>query len=254
MALGQKSARGVGHIFAAIGVVSVGNEFLCPAFGAEAKALVGDQFVMGEAIVQFDHVHILDADARLFLHLFRGGGGHVVADDLHHVMRLKGRGEIGGHGLRGDRNGGRDVVFFGEGLGAEDRRRPATGRRTGHEPGHHALPHEGGVHYVIFAHLGIEEGKGVVDRVARGLGADLGKVAQFGAVFLHMAFARAAEVAQRQWHLRIADKHIGFMVKIVKRCRAIGPVALKRAALHLLKANGEDAIGNAVLNRLTRKE
>ena len=60
-----------------------------PPSGHKPKRLVGDQFVVGEAVVQFDDADILGADAGLLVDLVRGGARHVVADQPHHVLRYR---------------------------------------------------------------------------------------------------------------------------------------------------------------------
>src|SRR5262245_21618802 len=52
MPLGQQPAGRVGHDPAAIGVVAIVDEARRLAFAAEAKALIGDQLVVGKAVVQ----------------------------------------------------------------------------------------------------------------------------------------------------------------------------------------------------------
>ena len=59
MTLRQQAARWVGHDLAAIGVVAVVDELLGAALRAKPERLVGEQFVVREAVVQFDHVDVL---------------------------------------------------------------------------------------------------------------------------------------------------------------------------------------------------
>jgi hypothetical protein len=54
--LGQQAAGRIGDDLAAVGVVAVVDEFVGAAFRAQAERFVGDQLVVGEAVVQFDHV------------------------------------------------------------------------------------------------------------------------------------------------------------------------------------------------------
>ena len=71
VALGEQAAGGVGDDSAAIGVVAVGDELFGGACGGEAEGFVGDEFVGGEAVVEFDDVEVGGADAGGFVDLAR---------------------------------------------------------------------------------------------------------------------------------------------------------------------------------------
>ena len=63
MPFGQKPARRVGDDLAAIGVVARVDERLRAAFRAEPERLVGDQLVVGEAVVQLDDADVFGSDS-----------------------------------------------------------------------------------------------------------------------------------------------------------------------------------------------
>ena len=102
MTFRKQAAGRVGDDLAAIGVVAGVDERLGAALGAQAQRLVSDQFVVGEAVMQFDDADIFRADTGLLVDLVRSGAGHVVADQPHHVLRVEGAVRVGRHRLRGD--------------------------------------------------------------------------------------------------------------------------------------------------------
>ncbi|MNU10031.1 hypothetical protein D3C72_2569540 [compost metagenome] len=57
---------------------------------------------MGEAIVQFDDVHVFRAIAGALIGKRRGLPGHVHAHQLPHVLGLEGLRRVGGHALPDD--------------------------------------------------------------------------------------------------------------------------------------------------------
>jgi hypothetical protein len=100
------------------------------ALGRQAQRLVGDQLVGGEAVVQFDHVHVVGADAGGLVDLGRGLGRHVVA---HHARACRGCRRcwaVGGHGLGGDAHAAVQPVPRGESRRADDGRGGAAGGRA----------------------------------------------------------------------------------------------------------------------------
>src|SRR5689334_6015740 len=62
MALRQETTGRIGDDATAIGVVAVIDELGRLALLAEAKTLIGDQLVLGEAVVQLDDVEIIRPD------------------------------------------------------------------------------------------------------------------------------------------------------------------------------------------------
>mgnify|MGYP003347060188 CR=1 FL=1 len=66
VAFREQPAGRVGDDLAAIGVVAVGDELLGATFGAQPERLVGNQFVMGEAVVQLDDVDVIRPDAGIW--------------------------------------------------------------------------------------------------------------------------------------------------------------------------------------------
>ena len=130
MALGQQAAGRIGHDLAAIGVVAIVDEALGAAFGAQAERLVGDQLVVREAVVQFDDVEVLRADAGGLIDLVGRGSRHVVADHLHHVAGVEGRGVSVVIACAAIRTSLSQAVLAGELLRDQHGRRAAAGRRA----------------------------------------------------------------------------------------------------------------------------
>ena len=75
------------------------------------------------------------------------------------------------------------------------------------------------------------------------LGADLREGLERRAVALHVLAPGAAEVAQRQRNLRLADELVAHRVEAVERCRPVGEHCAERAGLHLLEAERQHAVG-----------
>ena len=88
--LGQQAARRIDHHLAAVGVVAIEHELLGAAFRAEAQAFVGQQFVMGEAVVQFADADILRADPGFLVDLGGRLTGHADADDADQRRWIEG--------------------------------------------------------------------------------------------------------------------------------------------------------------------
>ena len=78
MALGEQAAGRIGDVTAAVGVVAVGDEPLGAALRAQAQRLVADELVVREAVVQFDDVDLVGADAGRGVDLGGGRLGQVV--------------------------------------------------------------------------------------------------------------------------------------------------------------------------------
>ena len=254
VALGQQAAGRIGDELAAIGVVAVVDEAFRAAFGAEAERLVGDQLVVREAVVQLDDVDILGPDAGGLIDLVGRGSRHVEADHLHHVAGVEGRGGVGGHRLRGDPDVLAQAVLAGELLRHQHGRRGAAGRRAGHQARHHAGPDHLIVHDVVGGDFLAEQRQRIVPGVPARLGADFGERRQRRAVFLHVAEAGAAEIAQRQRHAGGIDQLVGGRVELVERAGPVGEDGAERAGLHLLEAERQHAVERAGLDRLPRQE
>ena len=61
--LREKPPRGIGDVLSAIGIVAIIDELPGLAVPAEAEGLVGDELVLGKAVVQFHHVQVFGPDA-----------------------------------------------------------------------------------------------------------------------------------------------------------------------------------------------
>ncbi len=61
VALRKQTARGVGHVAAAVGVVCVFDELCRAANRAKPKRFVADELVVSQAIVQLDDLHVFGA-------------------------------------------------------------------------------------------------------------------------------------------------------------------------------------------------
>ena len=254
MALGQQAARRIGDDPTAISVVAVVDEFLRAAFRAQTERLIGDQFVLGEAVVHLDDIDVARRDAGGFVDLCRSGLAHVVADELHHVARREGRGRIGRHGLRGDAHVGPQAVAAGELFRHQNGGRAAAGRRAGHQARHDARPDRRVVEHVVGRHLLAEDRERIARRMAAGLGADLGEGGQRRAVLLHVAEARAAEQAQGHRNAGRIDEIVREAVEQFHRPRTVVEHGSERAGLHLLEAEGDHAVRDATLDRLPREK
>ncbi len=104
MTLGKQSARRIGHHPAAVGVLTVPDKLFSTALGRQPERFVGDEFVGGETVVQFAHLHILGPEAGLFVNSVGGVLRHVVADQFAHGVRFQRTWKIRRHGLALDRD------------------------------------------------------------------------------------------------------------------------------------------------------
>ena len=163
-------------------------------------------------------------------------------------------GGVGGHRLGGDPDVLAQAVLAGEFLRHQHRGGAAAGRRARHQPRHHAGPDHLILHDVVGGDFLAEQRQRIVLGVTARLGADLGERLQRRAVFLHVAEAGAAEIAQRQRHAGRIDQLPGRRVEFVERARPVGEYRAQRAGLHLLEAERQHAIGRAGFDRLAGKE
>jgi hypothetical protein len=94
----------------------------------------------------------------------------------------------------------------------------------------------------------------VVDRVLVVLLPDLRELLGGRAVALHVLDAGVAEELRRRRRGREAA-HVDHRLELlVERVRAVGELRAERALLHLLEAEGEDAVGDAALDELLGHE
>ena len=114
---------------------AINLSLLGPAFATETECLVTQHLVGGEAVVEFDDIDVVRAEARSLIDLGCGGLGHVGPHRLHHAILAEGRWGIGRHSLGDDFHRAREAMPANERVTADDRGRRATGRRTGLEPG-----------------------------------------------------------------------------------------------------------------------
>ncbi len=161
---------------------------------------------------------------------------------------------VGGHRLRGDRHRRVEVVPARKGLRDQHRRRRAAGRRTRHQPRHHARHEHRRSQHLVDGHFLAEQRHRIVRRVPARLGADLRERLELRPVLLHVRQAGSAEVADRERHVRRADERVGLAVEIVERRRAIVEMRAERAGRHLLEAQRQRAVDDAALDRLPREE
>ena len=158
------------------------------------------------------------------------------------------------HGLRRDPNGTVQSVLVGEFLGTNDRRRRATGWRTGHELGHDAGPDDLGGHDIFRRHLLPEQGNRILRSMSAGLGADFCEGFQGGAELVHMRLARTAEVPQRQRDLGTANQFVGFSVECRKRADPVMEHRTDCAGLHLFEPKCQSTFDRAAFNCLPGQE
>ena len=74
------------------------------------------------------------------------------------------------------------------------------------------------------------------------LGPDLREGFERRAVTLHVLAPGAAEIAQRERDLRLADEFARDLFEAVERCRPVGEDSAQRAWLHLLEAKRQHAV------------
>ncbi|MCY1433985.1 hypothetical protein D9M71_500290 [compost metagenome] len=91
--------------------------------------------------------------------------------------------------------------------------------------------------------------------MAAGLGADRGEGFHLGAVLLHVLAAGATEHVQgHRQALHVTGDLVGDADELVHGRRTVVPVALQRARLHLLEAQGDGALDGAAFDGLARQE
>jgi hypothetical protein len=201
------------------------TNFSRAAFGAQAQRLVGEQFVLREAVVQFDHVDIARADAGLLVDLVRGGLGHAVADDLAHVVRLEGAGRsvviawarmrtLRSSPCRLAKASEQTMAAAAPQVGGQAIRRVIT-------PGH--IIGEAITSSVVTTLRNSASGLLAACRLA--LARILAKVSIGVPYLLHVLQPGAAEVAQRQRDLGVADQRVGLVVEALEGAGAVGEVA-----------------------------
>ncbi|MCY1417217.1 hypothetical protein D9M71_327450 [compost metagenome] len=254
MALGQQAAGRVDHYLATVGVVAIHDELLGAADRAEAQAFVGQQFVVGEAVMQFADADFFRADAGFLVHLVGGLAGHADADDADQRRRIEGFRLVGDQGLGEDGHVGAQAVLLREGFGHDDRSGGAAGRRAGHQAGHHAGEDHLVGHHVFSGDDLLEYRQRVVGGMAAGLGADRREGLHAGAVLLHVLLAGATEELQRVGHAdAFREDTVSHFVALAVGDRTVGPVRLQGARLHLLEAEGQGAIDDTCLYSLARQ-
>src|SRR5690554_1115035 len=82
MALRDQSARGIDDPFPPVCDIARLDQLATFALAAEPQALVGDELVCREAVVQFDDVDVLGSKPRGGKDLLGGLAGHIGADQL----------------------------------------------------------------------------------------------------------------------------------------------------------------------------
>ncbi|MCY1404817.1 hypothetical protein D9M71_200390 [compost metagenome] len=251
MALGEQTAGRVGDNLATVGVVAVENELLGAADRAEAQGFVGQQFIVGEAVVHLGDADVARVDTGLLVDFLGRALGHVEADDFDHRTGFEGNRAVGGHRLGEDHYVSAQAVLLGEGFGADDRGSGATGGRARHQTGHHARPDHLVVHHVFGGDDLAEHRQRVVGSVAAGLGADGGDGRQLGAVLLHVLLTSATEHGQRHRHAGCTSGDlVGEVDELVHRARTVFPLVLQSTRLHLLEAQGDGALDGAAFHGL----
>ena len=64
MSLGNEATRRIDDVLAAVRIVPSVDKLATLTFWAETQCLVGDQLVGGEAVVQFNDVHVIRGQSR----------------------------------------------------------------------------------------------------------------------------------------------------------------------------------------------
>jgi signal transduction histidine kinase len=129
MPLREKPARGVHDPLPAVRHLVVVDELAALAGLAELQALVRDELVRREAVVELDHVDVLGTDARLLVDLRRRPARHADADEPHRALAEVGD-EVGRERLADDLHGLRVPVLGRVLRRAEDRGASAVRGRT----------------------------------------------------------------------------------------------------------------------------
>ncbi len=103
-AFDSKAAGRIGDDAPPIGIVAVVDETLGPSRLGELQPFIGQNFVDGEAIMQFRDVHVVGAHAGFVVDPLRGIRRQIVAHGFDQARFVEAGGQIGRHGLRADRN------------------------------------------------------------------------------------------------------------------------------------------------------
>ncbi|MOA05044.1 hypothetical protein D3C78_1246240 [compost metagenome] len=196
---------------------------LACAFGAQPQAFIGQQLVLGKAVVQLDDVDVLRTDAGLVVSDVGRHAGHVEADHANHVVGVVCAGQVGGQRLPGNQHIGAHTVFFRKAFRDHNGGSGAASGRAGHQPGQYPFPEHGGGQYVFSADHIAKHRQWVACRVLTGLGANLGKGGQLRAVFLHVRVTGTGELADGGGQVRHAHQFIGQFQCPLGGRGAIGP-------------------------------
>src|SRR6266481_1191288 len=203
---------------------------------------------MRETVVKFDDADVLGTDAGRFVDLPGGASGHVVADKLHHVAGIEGRGLVRYHRLCGNADARHDALALGELRRNENGRGCATGRRAGHGARHHAGPDHLLAKHILFAHFLAEDRERIVHGVTARLVADLGKILHGRAIFQHVRKPRSAEISEGSGNsistsasvtVSKSMKGLGRSVKVAPRAPGVicsKPTAIAQSAAPLAMA------------------
>ena len=249
MTLGEQTARGIDHPLAAIGDVTFIDQLLGAAFLAQAQGLVGDQLIGGEAVVQFDDIHVLRSQAGLLVDVLGGLLGHVIAHHLDHGVFVERGLHVGDHGLTDDVDWLVLGVLLGEFLGAHDGGAGAAGGRAALQAG------DGSVvmrrfQYLFHRQRVVEDGTGIVQRMLAILHGDLGEGLVGGAVFFLVLAPGAAEKLRggRGIGEFLGLEHHAHV--LVHGVLPIGVLGAQGTLFHLLEAHGHHALGDAAFHQL----
>src|SRR6185369_5133399 len=252
--LRDEAAGRIHYPLAAVGDGAGLDQIAALPFGTEAEALVRDELVRREAVVELDHLHVLRPEARLLVDLLRRRARHVLADQLDAALRVERAREVRRHRHAGDLDGLLlEAVLLHELLRRENRRAGAVRRRAALELRQRVEDHRrvlDVVERVLLLKLRVR----VVDRVLVVLVPDLRERLGTRAVLLHVLAAGVAEeLRRRRRGLEAAevDHHLELLVHGIG---AIHVLRAERALLHLLEAEREDAVGEAALDELLRHE
>ncbi|MNO84545.1 hypothetical protein D3C76_758880 [compost metagenome] len=251
---GQQAARRVDHHLPAVSVIAVHHEFLGAAFRTETQAFVGQQFVMGKAVMQLTDADVFGTDAGFFVDFSASLTGHAHADDADQRPRLESFRLVGDQRLGEDADIGTQAVLLGEAFGNQNGCRTAAGRRARHQSGHDAGENHLVGHDFFGRQYLLEHRQRVVGAMTAGLGANSGEGFHLRAVFLHVLFTRAAEEFQGVRHFTAFRKdRIGHVMALAIGNRAIKPMGFQGTGLHLLETERQGAIHGAAFHGLARQ-
>src|SRR5439155_13899848 len=146
-----------------------------------------------------------------------------------------------------------EVVLLDEVFAGEDGSAGAVRRGAALELSERLVDHRRGED-VLDRVLVLELRVGVVNGMLVVLIADLGEMERRRAVLLHVLAARVAEELRGRW-MRLEPTELHHRVHVlVHRVGAVGESGAERALLHLLEAEGEDAVSEATLDELLAHE